>query len=91
MEHVVSDERWGVSNGPTAGTTVALKNGWVPLANYEDWQVNSIGYVDGDGRRYLLAVLTAGDPSEDYGIGTTEGVSGIVWSHLVPGRAGSGH
>jgi hypothetical protein len=81
MENVVGYERWGVSNGPTPGTTVALKNGWLPLSG-DDWQINSIGYVDGDGRDYVLAVLTTDDPTEDFGIGTIDGVSRLVWLTL---------
>jgi hypothetical protein len=84
MEKVVGWEDWGVSSGPPTTATVALKNGWVPLTSYTDWQVNSIGYVSGSGRQYVLAVLTAHDQSESYGISTIEGVSKIVWSGLAP-------
>jgi hypothetical protein len=31
MSHVDADEAWGVSAGPGADATVALKNGWLPL------------------------------------------------------------
>ncbi len=84
MEKVVGWEDWGVSSGPPTTSTVALKNGWVPLTSYTDWQVNSIGYVSGSGRQYVLAVLTAHDQSESYGISTIDGVSKIVWSGLAP-------
>jgi hypothetical protein len=84
MQNVTSWEDWGVSAGPTAGTTVALKNGWVPLTSDSDWEVNSIGYVDGAGRDYLIAVLTAHDPSESYGISSIEGLSDILWNDLTP-------
>jgi hypothetical protein len=87
MENVVGWEDWGVSSGPPTTATVALKNGWVPLTSYTDWQVNSIGYVSGSGRRYILAVLSAHDPSESYGITSIEGISKIVWSELAPGKA----
>ena len=30
--------------------------------------MNSIGWVDGTGRNYLIAVLSTGNPSEQYGI-----------------------
>jgi hypothetical protein len=87
MENVVGWEDWGVSSGPPTTATVALKNGWVPLTSYTDWQVNSIGYVSGSGRRYILAVLTAHDSSEGYGISSIEGISKIVWSALGPNSA----
>ena len=75
MENVSASENWGVTGGVLPGVTVALKNGWVPLSS-SLWQVNSIGWIDGDGRNYLLAVLTDGNPTEDYGITSIEGISG---------------
>jgi beta-lactamase class A len=81
---------------PVPGVTVALKNGWkfVPSCAAQDescpWQVNSIGWVRGDGRDYALAVLTTDDPAGpgtagfDYGIATTQGVSRLVWDDLRP-------
>jgi beta-lactamase class A len=94
---------WGTScDGPAyatpvPGVTVALKNGWkfVPSCARQDdscpWQVNSIGWVQGDGRDYALAVLTTDDPigpgvyGFDYGISTIQGVSQLVWDNLQPG------
>lgn len=81
MEDVESSESWGVTAGVATGTTVALKNGWVPLQNGL-WQVNSIGWVDGDGRDYLIAVLGDGNPDEQYGIDTIGQVSTMVWNAL---------
>ena len=83
MENVTASEVWGVSGGVPAGVTLALKNGWLPLnATDTDWQINSIGWVSGDGRDYLLAVLTTGDPSEQYGIDTIDQLSSMVWAGL---------
>jgi hypothetical protein len=82
MENVETDQDWGVSAGVPSGVSVALKNGWVPLTSNTDWEVNSVGCVHGDGRQYLIAVLTAHDPSEAYGIDTIEGISALVWSAL---------
>ncbi len=82
MSHVDSDEAWGVSAGPGADAAVALKNGWLPLDS-GGWQVNSIGYVDGDGRDYVIAVLTEG-PTEADGIAAIEGLSGLIWEELAP-------
>jgi hypothetical protein len=90
MEHVEPDQAWGVSGGVPSTVNIALKNGWLPLTTYTDWEVNSIGRVTGDGRRYLIAILTAHDPSEAYGISTTEHMSSIVWSDLGAVRARSG-
>ena len=67
------------------GVTVALKNGWLPLtAGNSDWQVNSVGWVSGDGRSYLMAVLSTGNPSEQYGIDTLSHLGAMVWSALAP-------
>jgi beta-lactamase class A len=83
MENVESDQAWGVSAGVPAGVTVALKNGWLPLEDDGDWQVNSIGWIDGDGRDYLIAVLTKNNDTEGDGIATVEGLSPLVWNALV--------
>ena len=54
------------------------------------WQVNSIGWVQGEGRDYVLAVLTTDDPAGpgtfgfDYGITTIQGVSQRIWDNLAP-------
>ena len=84
MAHVVSSQRWGVTAGVPAGVTVSLKNGWLPLSAYRGggWQVNSIGYVHGQGRRYVIAVLTH-SPSFDYGVRTISGISRIVWPRMA--------
>lgn len=83
MEQVTPSEDWGVSGGVPSGVTVALKNGWLPLdAADTDWQINSVGWVSGAGHNYLLAVLTTGNPSEQYGIDTIQGLSSMVWNAL---------
>lgn len=81
MRHVVVSQRWGVSAGVGSHATVALKNGWLPLRS-GDWQVNSIGKVAGSRHRYLIAVLTSGQPTEGYGIATIQRISGATWRAL---------
>jgi beta-lactamase class A len=78
MKHVESDQSWGVSAGVGAGATVALKNGWLPVQTAK-WQVDSIGWISGHGRNYVLAVLTAGSPTEEYGISTIEALARDVY------------
>jgi beta-lactamase class A len=78
MENIESDQDWGVSGGVPPGTIIALKNGWLPLGP-SNWQIDSIGWIDGHGRNYVLAVLTAGNPSEAYGIDTIEGIAGYIY------------
>ena len=83
MEGVTADQAWGVSGGVPAGVTVALKNGWLPLDDANtDWQINSIGWVSGGGRDYLLAMLSTGNPDEQYGIDTLNSVGSMVWGAM---------
>ena len=81
MEHITPSQAWGVSGGVPAGVTVALKNGFSII---QGWQINSMGWVDGQGRNYLIAVLTDLNPTEAYGIETINGMSSIVWNGLGP-------
>ncbi|HUZ54144.1 MAG TPA: serine hydrolase [Streptosporangiaceae bacterium] len=94
MEHVESDQAWGVSAGNyglLSGATVALKNGWLPhqLATNSDWQINSIGWVSGHGRDYVLAVLTDHSPTEAYGIDTIDTIARSIYTELGAGSGGS--
>jgi beta-lactamase class D len=82
MSHVESDQAWGVSAGPGTSAAVALKNGWLPLDS-GGWQVNSIGYIDGDSRDYVIAVLTDG-ATEAGGIAAIQGLSALIWQELAP-------
>lgn len=84
MEKIESDQAWGVSGGVPAGTTIALKNGWLPLdlANDTNWQVDSIGWIRGQGRNYVLAVLSNGNPTEQAGIATIERISSVIYREL---------
>jgi hypothetical protein len=83
MENITLDQRWGVSGGVPAGVTVALKNGWLPLNDANtDWQVNSVGWVSGAGRDYLIAVFSTGNPTEQYGIDTINALSSVIWNAM---------
>jgi Beta-lactamase enzyme family len=83
MENVEPDQRWGVSAGVSAGVRVALKNAWVPLSPADtDWQINSQGWISGDGRDYLIAVLATGNPDEQYGITTIDTLSTLIWTAM---------
>ncbi|HUD38575.1 MAG TPA: serine hydrolase [Streptosporangiaceae bacterium] len=85
MESIEADQDWGVNGGVPAGVTVALKNGWLPLdlaGAGSNWQVNSIGWIHGNGRDYVLAVLTQGGPTEQAGIDAIEHISAQVYERL---------
>ncbi len=79
MEHVTPSQDWGATGGVPPGVTVALKNGFAPSIG---WQINTEGWVNGDGRDYLIGVLTNANASEQYGIDTVDGVSAIVWNAM---------
>jgi beta-lactamase class A len=82
MENVTPSESWGVIGGVPSGVTVALKNGWLPLTGETNWQVNSVGWINGGGRDYIAAILTTGNPTEQYGIDTINYLSQSLWSQL---------
>ena len=83
LENVTPSQRWGISGGVPAHVTVALKNGWLPLdAADTDWQINSVGWISGDGSDYLMAVLSTGNPTEQYGIDTIDQLAAIVWNAM---------
>jgi beta-lactamase class A len=84
MENVTPDQRWGVSGGVPAQATVALKNGWLPLNSANNnWQINSVGWISGSGRDYLIAVLTTGNPTKQYGIDTIDQLAAMVWNEMA--------
>ena len=86
MEHVESDQAWGVSGGVPLGVTVALKNGWLPadLTNDTNWQIDSIGWIHGNGRNYVLAVLSNGNPTMTDGEQTIDHIAAVIYSELGP-------
>jgi beta-lactamase class A len=91
MEHVEAGQNWGVSAGVAPGATVALKNGWLPffatlpLAAAGGYQIDSVGWVRGHGRDYLLAVLTRDNPTMQYGIDTIQAISARIYAELRAG------
>jgi hypothetical protein len=78
MSNISSYLQWGVSEVPV-GVSVALKTGDVPALSSTSEYVNSIGWADGDGHDYLLAMLTAGDPTLQYGVDTLNEISALIW------------
>jgi beta-lactamase class A len=57
MRHVESDQRWGAGDSAPGGSTVAMKNGWVPGPD-NLWSVNSSGIVTTGGETYIVSVYT---------------------------------
>jgi beta-lactamase class A len=90
MNHVVSYERWGVPTGAPSGSTVYVyvKNGW--LNDPVLWVINSIGAVEGHGRDYKMAILTYGNPGEQYGINTVDAIAAVANRDLNAGLPAAG-
>jgi Beta-lactamase enzyme family len=87
MRHVEADQRWGISAGTPADATVGIKNGWLPVTEDDNrWAVNSIGWVNGGDKHYVIAVLTQHGPSEAYGIHTIEHLSRTAWSYMTAAK-----
>ncbi|KYH44444.1 serine hydrolase [Branchiibius sp. NY16-3462-2] len=81
MSRVTPTQRWGVANPPVTAATVALtKNGWLPYKGV--WRVNSMGYLEGQGRKYTLAMLSRSPKGFDYGVQTLNGLSTTLFTAL---------
>jgi hypothetical protein len=83
MGNVEVDQQWGVSAAADSGTQVLLKNGWLP--NPALWVINSIGEVEHDHHRLLIAVLSDDNSTEDAGISTVEAVASKAADAVVGG------
>ena len=88
MNHVVPYERWGVPAGAPSGLTVYVKNGW--LNDPVLWVINSIGAIEGHGRDYKMAILTYGNPGEQYGINTVQAIAEAANHDLNAGLPAAG-
>jgi beta-lactamase class A len=84
MANVIPSQRWGTPHGAPAGVTVHVKNGWLPHPG-NDWEINSLGIFTAPRRSYLMAVLTYGNPSMGYGIGTIEAAAQVMHRYLNAG------
>jgi beta-lactamase class A len=83
MEHVIGGQQFGLGWGSPAHATVAMKDGWydeIPTG----WQVNTTGFVQFQGRFYLVTIMTESDPDETYGIDTVTTLSSDIWKYLLP-------
>ena len=83
MEHVIGGQQFGLGWGSPAHATVAMKDGWydeIPTG----WQVNTTGFVQYQGRFYLVTIMTASDPNETYGMNTVTTLSSDIWKYLLP-------
>lgn len=83
MADVVPEQRWGVfaAEDEEGDAYVAAKNGWGPLPN--GYRLNSTGWVSGDGRDYVLSILSNSPDGFRYGRRTISGVAGICHEALA--------
>jgi len=86
LTHISPAHRWGVATGPPPGTVVAFKNGWSPLDSYQNWEINSVGWVHGYHRFYQVAILSSHNPSYDYGRTTVDTVARSLWITMGASR-----
>jgi beta-lactamase class A len=69
MGSIERGQDWGVS---AAASRWALKNGWLQRSTTGLWDINSIGQVTVQGRRYLVSVLSSGNASMEDGVSLVE-------------------
>jgi hypothetical protein len=82
MASVIPSQRWGVTAGAPTKLTAHVKNGWLPDPVL--WVINSIGLFTGPHRSYRIAVLTRGNPTMTYGVGTVQAVAEVINHELNP-------
>ncbi|MFE5918096.1 serine hydrolase [Streptomyces sp. NPDC056468] len=72
MGGITDDQDWGVSAARSPGSRWALKNGWLQRNTTALWVINSVGQVRVHGHRYLVSVLSDGNPTMESGISLVE-------------------
>jgi beta-lactamase class A len=81
MAGITATQRWGVCDPPLPTSVfTATKNGWGPRTG--GYRVNSVGYVNGNGRWYSLAILSRSPNGFTYGRQTVDVVSVLVYRAL---------
>lgn len=73
LAKVIDDQRWGVADVVPKGWEVHFKGGWYPAS--DGWRVNQVATLRRHDRAFGVAVLSAGNPSFEYGRETIEGVA----------------
>lgn len=85
MRHVQADQAWGVTAAATAGTSPAVKNGWLPDPVL--WDINSIGVIRSNGQVVLVAVLSDGQPTESAGIAQDQAAATAAVDAITAARS----
>jgi hypothetical protein len=83
MLGVTPSQRWGITAGVPAGSTVPLKNGFA-ASNCCGWRINSSGAVERpDGSAYAVTILSDGWSGEAAGIPAVDTVSEAIADSLA--------
>lgn len=82
MQHVETNQQWGVGETAPSGATFAMKNGWVPGPDGL-WSVNTSGIVNAGDETYIISVYTQEQPSLADGQTIVQQVCGAVAAALV--------
>jgi hypothetical protein len=78
LDQVEPSQVFGISYGVAPGSVRAVKTGRVP----SEGVINGIAWIDGQGRNYLIAILTQGVPSDDDGLQIMNEISASAWATL---------
>jgi beta-lactamase class A len=82
MQHVEAGQQWGVGDAAPAGSTVTMKNGWVPGPDGL-WSVNTSGIVKTGSETYIISVYTQEQLSLADGQATVQQICDAVASSLA--------
>jgi beta-lactamase class A len=80
LGHVELSQIFGVNVGPPPGSVMAAKTGRIPELGVR----NAIGWIDGGGRDYLIAIFVQYGPSDQQGEAAMEPISFDTWNDLGP-------
>lgn len=86
MARTTSSQTWGVGTVRSSKVRVEMKDGWVILSNDNLWRVNSVGHVKGEGRDYILTILTGKNRTMGAGVTRCNDISKAVYSILGAGK-----
>jgi hypothetical protein len=85
MADVVPAQRWGVFAPESSAVHVAAKNGWGPLP--DGYRMNSTGWVQGEGREYVLSILSNSTRGFRHGRATVSAVAQLCHEAVGDGLA----
>ena len=80
LGHVEASQVFGIIYGPSRSEILAAKTGRLPDLGVR----NAIGWVDGGGRDYLIAILVQNEPTDQIGEAAMGAISQSSWNTLGP-------